>query len=155
MKENKSNFSISPIVVNLGGFFLVSISTFIAWLATPTGDVVIQIKTIAPTATAFMGVLGSWAVWTYRLWRRDSVRERIRDAISKGRLICHCTESGEIMTQHYGVGHGIELLACPRCENINITSPRGEVFIADETEFRPPLPRVAHERWLQRSRAQR
>lgn len=100
-------------------------------------------------------ILYAWGVWTFSLHKANSKRERIRDAISKGRLVCHCTESGEIMTQHHAPSFAIDVYACPTCTNVEIVSPRGEVLIDEETEFKPPLPATARNQWLQQSNAQR
>ena len=144
-----------PLLKGGLGFLAVAASTVLAWRATPTGDLTLPTKLLAPLATAFVGILAAWASWTYSLHNRNSKRELIKDALSKGRLICHCTESGEIMIQHHAVGHSIEAYACPVCTNVEIVAQRGDVLIAEDTEFQPRLPATARMHWLQRSNAQR
>ncbi len=155
MSDEQDKFSIPPLAARAGGLLLAVAATAVSWWATPTGELSLPMKPLAPIATAFLAVLAAWASWTYSLHKRNSKRERIKEAHRLGRLICHCTESGEIMTQHHAVGHSIEVYACPICTNVEIVAQRGDVLIAEDTEFQPRLPATARMHWLQRSNAQR
>lgn len=140
----------TPVVILRHG-----LGSVLAYLATPKGDLTLPLKVLAPLSTAFLGVLGAWASWTYLLWKRDSKRERIKEAHGLGRRLCPCSESGEIMTLHNGVMDGIEAYSCPNCVRYDVRRPNGEVFIADDTEFAPPLPKKVHAEWVRLSRNQR
>jgi hypothetical protein len=155
MNAAQDKFSIPPLAKRAGGLLVVVVATVVSWLATPTGDLRLPLKLLAPLAMAFLGVLAAWASWTYHLWKRDSKRERIKEAHRMGRRLCACSETGEIMTLHYATKHSIEVYCCPRCTRFNVTYPNGDVLIADDTEFNPPLPKKAHGAWLDQSRAQR
>ena len=147
--------SMPPLLRGVLVFLGVSASTASAWLATPTGDLLLSAKLLAPVATAFGALLLLWASWTYSLWKRDSKWERSKDARAQGRLMCDCTKSGEIMTQHHALGHSMDVYACPVCTNIEVVHPKGTVLISDDVQFRPPLPATARQHWFKESRANR
>jgi hypothetical protein len=105
--------------------------------------------------TAFGALLLVWASWTYDLWKKDSKRNRIKEALAMKRRLCACTESGEIMTYHHGIMHDVEVYSCPNCVRYDVMRPSGDVFIADDSEFAPSLPKKVHTEWLRKSRNQR
>ena len=151
MPDDKNTFSIPPIAKRAGGLLVVAAATFLAYLATPKGDLTLSLKVLAPLSTAFLGVLGTWASWTYLLWKRDSKRERIKEAYGMGRLICHCDETGEIMTLHHGVVVPVEAYACPQCTRFELHNLTGVTCIAEDTVFAPPLPPKVRAEWVSRS----
>jgi len=129
------------------------LATTAAWWATPKGDLILPLKLAAPIAAALGSFLVAWVSWTYLLWKRDTKRERITDALKKGRLICHCSEEGEIMTLHHELRNGdIEAYTCPVCGHFEVVYPVGEVLIDETVEFQPTLPATARLKWLNKSR---
>ena len=155
MNDDLHTSAIPPLAKRVGGLLVVAVATLITWRATPSGDLTLPLKLLAPLSTAFLGVLAAWASWTYSLHKRDAKRARVKEAHGLGRKLCPCSESGEIMTLHHGIGHHVEVYCCPRCTRFFVSNQNGDYYIADDSEFRPPLPKKAHEAWLIQSRAQR
>jgi hypothetical protein len=126
-------------------------TTVLGWLAGSSQTLPVPAKPATALLGALIGLALLWAKWTHALWKLSSKRERIRDALSMGRPICHCSESSEIMTQHHALEHSIDVYACPVCKNFEIVHPKGSVLIAENTEFRPPLPATVRQHWLNQS----
>jgi hypothetical protein len=155
MIDDSEKSSIPLLAKRVGGLLLVAGATFLVWSATPSGDLTLSLKALAPLSTAFLGVLVAWAAWTYSLYKKDQKWTRVKEAHGMGRRLCACSEIGEIMTLHHAVRHSVEVYCCPRCTRFSIVYPAGDVLIAEDTEFMPPLPKKARDAWLDQSNANR
>jgi len=156
MSDEKTLPSIPPPIKGILIFLGVSGSGLLGWMTRETGEILIPAKPLTAILSASGALILTWASWTYFLWKRDSKRERISDALRKGRLICHCTPDGEIMTQHHHEGtSSIDAYACPACGNYEVVHPPGAVLIAEETAFKPNLPASARMKWLNDSSRQK
>ena len=156
MPDDLSKPAMPPLLRGVLVFLGVSASAATAYLVTASGDLILPARLLVPVCTAFGALLLVWASWTYHLWVRDSKREVIKDAISKGRLTCDCTKEGEIMlSQHCETNPEIDVYTCHACGRLEIVSPAGAVLISEDTKFSPPLPATARQKWLQSSHARR
>jgi hypothetical protein len=151
-----SKTAIPPLLKSIGISLALAVSTWVGLAVSVTGSLTLQKQWLLPFGTAVGGILGAWISWTYFLWVRDSKREVIKDAISKGRLTCDCTKEGEIMlSQHCDTNMELDVYTCHACGRLEVVSPRGEVLISEDTKFSPPLPATARKKWLQDSNAKR
>ena len=155
MPDNPSKPAMPPLLKGVLVFLGVSASAATAYLVTASGDLILPAKLIFPICTAFGALILAWASWSYGIWVRDSKRQRVKDAHGLGRRLCACTESGEILTYHHDIAHSIEVYSCPNCTRYDVRTPNGEVFIAEDMEFIPPLPKKVHDAWLTKSSNQR
>ena len=144
-----------PLLKGVLIFLGVLTSAGMAYLTTPSGDLILPASPTLAIVTAFGALLLVWASWTYDLWKKDSKRNRVKEALAMKRKLCACTESGEIMIYHHGIMDGIEVYSCPNCVRYDVIRPNGDVYIADDTQFVPPLPKKVHDEWLRKSRNQR
>lgn len=152
--ENPRN--IKPLLSATGQGLIVVMTTLAGFLAGPSDKIELPARLTTSVLGALLGIVGVWGYWTFSLWKRDSKREQIKDAISKGRIICHCTEDGEILTFHCGLGgSGVDVYCCKVCGNYHVTHPAGETLISDHTQFNPPLPERSRKAWLEHSRRSR
>jgi len=154
MSESTST-RLSNVLSQIGASLVVLAPMLISLIADTKGDLTVKAQTALPVLGALGSVFAAWGWWTISLVRKDSKRERIKEAVSMGRKMCACTKTGEIMTLHHAVEHSIEVYCCSSCTRFNIVFPVGSVAIGDDTEFRPPLPENAHRAWLDQSRAGR
>lgn len=147
MSDDKEPLSLPPLLRGVLGLLGVSAVALASWPAAPSGDWTLPAKVLIPIGTAGGSLFLVWAAWTYQLWKRDSQREKVRDAEARGLPVCPCRYPGEIMTYHHSNTHGstIAYWACPHCENCHLSEPAGTVPISHETAFRPPLPRRVHQ----------
>ena len=156
MPDDSSKTAIPPLLKGVLIFLGVSASAATVYLATPSGDLILPASLTLGILSAFGALFLIWIGWSYSSWVRDSKREIIKDAISKGRLTCDCTKEGEIMlSQHCETNMDLDVYTCHACGRIEIVSPAGAVLISEDTKFRPPLPATARQKWLQSSRANR
>lgn len=155
MSDDLSKTSMPPLLKGVLIFLGVSVSAGIAYLTSPSGDLILPASLTLAIMTAFGALLLVWSSWTYNLWKKDSKRNRVKEAHAMRRRLCACTESGEIMTYHHGIMDEIEVYSCPNCVRYDVIRPNGDVFIADDTKFAPPLPNKVYAEWIRKSRNQR
>jgi hypothetical protein len=146
---------LTTLLSRIGGFLAVSAPMAAGLFANAKGELPIQMQLAIPLLGAFVSVLVAWGWWTISLVRKDSKRGKIKEAHGVGRMLCACTESGEILTLHHSINADILVYACPVCARIDILRPNGEVSITVDTEFKPTLPKNAHLAWLRKSSAGR
>jgi hypothetical protein len=135
------------IALNSIGAALSGLGSALTVRASEIGSVITKHPELSAGIAAGVGtLLYAWGVWTYSLLKRDTKRERVKDALEKGRLVCPCTETGEVMTYHHSNTYGstISYWACPNCENCELVEPNGSVLISGETIFHPPMPGRVH-----------
>lgn len=156
-KSSQLKNGVNITLTGIGGV-LSALGAGLALRASEIGEAITKHPGLAAAiAAGVWTILYGWAVWSYYLWKRDSKRERVKDALEKGRLVCPCTETGEVMTYHHSNTHGstIAYWACPNCENCELVQPNGTVLLSQETVFRPKLPGRVHRSLLRSAEEER
>ena len=120
--EKLAKHSSRPLLsATLQGLGVVATTLAGLWVG-PTGDWQLPAKPTTAIAGALVGILGVWVKWTYDLWKRDSKFEKVRAARTDGRLICDCSESGEIMLMAEQNG-SCNVFRCPKCRSVDMRKP--------------------------------
>jgi hypothetical protein len=114
MSDEKESPSIPPLLRGALGFLGVSGAALASWAVAPSGDWTLPAKVLAPIGTAAGSLVLIWVSWTYRLWKRDDKRIRVREAVELGRPVCTCTDDGEIMLLKRETGYPAHY-RCPKC----------------------------------------
>jgi len=88
-------------------------------LTGPTGEVRLPAKTVTERLLATGGLLFSVCAVAYSYWKKCQPMEMVERARKEGRPICHCTQTGVVMTvlPQPQSGVGMKLYVCPRCND--------------------------------------
>jgi hypothetical protein len=107
----------------LSAWLVVIVAIVVNRLAGAKGEVTLPAQLATDLVLATGGLIASVVMFAYSCWKRDQPHSRIEQARAQGRMICPCTEAGEVMVLHPQSQIPVRVLRCPKCGDMRSEGP--------------------------------